>query len=345
MPNHEPDHSPGQPFSELRHSSNESVNPYSSDTDLSHDLVHTWQSASTGADGWWVTQHPDDHFRTSLFAADRIAEIIAAMISEFLPQQAPSVLDLGAGSGALTEALAARQPQWPVTAVDVRPGPTGTTGRWLVDTWDVQHTAWTTGAVEAWWADQAGPVVVIGHEFLDELPCPVGPNADPAWAARWWPDAAHPHLPEVGRTRDRAWADVLGRLGRTGGLAVMVDYGHRAGQRPTGPTLRGFRDGHLVEPALDGSVNLTADVAVDAVAAAAEDAGGRRVWFARQSDTVEHWLPQPTGSTPLADLVARNHRRVLGARESAGGRGLGDYWWLVHRVAGAGGATTPDMAG
>ncbi|MGJ3508965.1 SAM-dependent methyltransferase [Enemella sp. A6] len=265
------------------------------------------------------------------------------MVNRFLPDHNPAFLDLGAGSGELTAALTNARPQSPFAGVDLRAGPTDVT--WLVDTWDVLRGEWSTGAVEKWWTNRDGPVVVIGHEFLDELPCPIGPDADPEWAAHWWPNADHPHLPENGRTRDLAWADVIRRLRRTGGLAVMVDYGHVLPDRPTDPTLRGFRDGRLVEAVFDGSVNLTADVAVDAVAAAAEAEGAERVWFARQSATVEHWLPEPsTASSPLTDLMARNRRRVLATEEVAGSRGLGAYWWLVHHVRPSS-DPTGDMAG
>lgn len=295
-----------------------------------NDLLSTWHEASLR---WWRHQVPHHHFRTSLFAADRVAEVMAAMVGDFLPGTNPAVLDLGAGCGELAAALHPLQPRWPITSVDVRPAPDDPPpGKWLVDAWDVRSTGWTTGAVEAWWADQSGPVVVIAHEFLDELPCEVGRVADPRWADRWWPDATDPDLPEIGRTRDRAWADVVGRLRGTGGLALMVDYGHLTAARPTAPTLRGFVDGRVVPAAFDTTMNLTADVAIDAVAAAARAAGGEEVWFARQDETIRRWLGSPPTGNTLTELTARNRFRVLSARQLAGRSGLGAHWWLAHRV-------------
>ena len=50
------------------------------------------------------------------------------------------------------------------------------------------------------------------------------------------------------------------------GIAIAVDYGHLADGRPPFGSLRSYRDGTEVDVAVDGSCDVTAHVAVDAVA-------------------------------------------------------------------------------
>ena len=68
---------------------------------------------------------------------------------------------------------------------------------------------------------------------------------------------------EVGSARDLAWADLVARVRR--GTLLAVDYGHTRGDRPAHGTLTAYRDGALVAPVPDGSCDLTAHVAVDAL--------------------------------------------------------------------------------
>ncbi|HEY5835479.1 SAM-dependent methyltransferase [Streptomyces sp.] len=68
---------------------------------------------------------------------------------------------------------------------------------------------------------------------------------------------------EIGAPRDTAWASTVASL--TAGLAVAVDYGHTRGTRPPYGTLTGYRGGRQVPPIPDGSCDLTAHVAMDAL--------------------------------------------------------------------------------
>ena len=76
--------------------------------------------------------------------------------------------------------------------------------------------------------------------------------------------------------RDRL--DPRRRLGRrrrrtsSAGCALAVDYGHLRADRPPFGSLTGYRDGRQVPPVPDGGSDVTAHVAMDAVAAAAGDA-------------------------------------------------------------------------
>ncbi|MFD0787016.1 SAM-dependent methyltransferase, partial [Micromonospora azadirachtae] len=73
---------------------------------------------------------------------------------------------------------------------------------------------------------------------------------------------------EIGRSRDEAWANAVGRIDR--GLALAVDYGHLKRERPVSGTLTGYRGGRQVAPVPDGSCDVTAHVAMDSVASAGE---------------------------------------------------------------------------
>src|SRR5262249_30203771 len=88
-------------------------------------------------------------------------------------------------------------------------------------------------------------------------------TVDEGWLDRWWPLASG-SVAEIGRPRDVAWQAVLSTVDR--GLALCVDYGHTRATRPDGGTLTGYRHGRQVVPVPDGSCDLTAHVAFDALA-------------------------------------------------------------------------------
>jgi SAM-dependent MidA family methyltransferase len=163
-----------------------------------------------------------------------------------------------------------------------------------------------------WSVGLAGPVglsndalsgaLVIGWELLDVVPCPIlevdedgalrellvepstgrehlgerPADADAAWSDRWWPLAAAEEgdRVEVGRPRDEFWATLVSRAAAAGAVALLsVDYAHVRADRPKLGSLTGFRAGRAVPPRPDGSMDLTAHVAIDAVAAAGLAAG------------------------------------------------------------------------
>ena len=91
------------------------------------------------------------------------------------------------------------------------------------------------------------------------------PQSIGRWLERWWPvaDFGVGARAEVGTSRDAAWASVVNRLGPAG-RAVAIDAGHTVENRPLHGSLRS-----PAGPAIpDGHRDLTAAVAVDAVAAA-----------------------------------------------------------------------------
>jgi hypothetical protein len=136
---------------------------------------------------------------------------------------------------------------------------------------------------------------------------------------------------EIGWPRDLAWADAVGKVRR--GAALAVDYGHLRKARPLFGTLTGFRGGRQVEPVPDGSCDVTAHVAMDAVAVA----GGGSYTLVTQREALK--ALGVDGARPPLDLAGRDPGGYLRALQSAGAAaelldadGLGGHWWLLHTV-------------
>ncbi|MFG3260470.1 SAM-dependent methyltransferase [Streptomyces sp. NPDC048172] len=190
------------------------------------------------------------------------------------------------------------------------------------------------------------PRLVLTDSAGNERPGdPPGPE-DTAWLARWWPlEAAGPGArAEVGHPRDAAWSAAVRTLRR--GAAVAVDYGHTRETRPPFGTLTGFRAGREIAPVPDGTGDLTAHVALDAVAAACAGPGtGTEVLGAEvlgtevlsQRDAL-HALGVNGSRPPLAQASsdpAAYVRALASAGEAAeltDPRGLGGFGWLVCGV-------------
>lgn len=105
---------------------------------------------------------------------------------------------------------------------------------------------------------------VTGTEILGSPVSDAGvPDTIGAWLDEHWPLTEPYARAEVGTTREAAWRDVVRRLG--GGRAIAVEQGHRRGARPADGSLR-CPSGAAAVP--DGTRDLVADVALDALAAA-----------------------------------------------------------------------------
>ena len=299
-----------------------------------------WDAALYGAEGFFRREAPAAHFRTSVHASPLFARALVRMTRE---AGLETVVDIGAGRGELLAAMHALDPGLDLLGVEVaaRPGDLA------------PGIAWTTALPEA------VEGVVVANEWLDNIPCHVVEvdeagavrmvHVDPAtgeerlgrpvdhsqvpttlggWLDRWWPlDAREPGTrAEVGTSRDTAWADVVGRVTR--GIALAVDYGHTREDRPPFGSVRSYRDGREVDVLPDGSRDVTAHVAVDAVASAT---GGR---LRRQRDALRE-LGVDGGRPDLAGATsdpAGYVRALAGATEAAeltATGGLGDFWWVV----------------
>jgi SAM-dependent MidA family methyltransferase len=257
-----------------------------------------WSSANLA---FYADQLPGRHFATAVRSSTDAADAIAA---DVIRPGIRHVTDLGADDGLLLEQLIARCPDpdrihW--QAVDLRPRPSHLDGRidWI--------RADVTTLLPRLPADDG---VVIAHELLDDLACDVvecdesgephllvirdgerepelGPSlldaagcallgidgsALLAWLDQWWPELLPFGRYEIGLAREQVWIDMVRVAGS--GVAIAVDYGHvRADRSSLGShagTLTGFARGRAAAPRTDGSVNVTADVAFDALAAGAQ---------------------------------------------------------------------------
>jgi SAM-dependent MidA family methyltransferase len=317
-----------------------------------------WAEALYGPAGFYRRESPVDHFRTSAHASSLLGRVLARVAVEVdahLGRPARlDVVDVGAGRAELLLALAAALPtelrdRVALTAVEVGSRPES-----------------LDPAVA--WADRVPDQVsglLLAHEWLDNVPCPLaevdpagdvrlvevdplsgrerlGPQlgaADRRWLDRWWPATEPGERAEVGRPRDEAWAGVVSALRQ--GVALAVDYAHARGERAAGSyaagTLAAYRHGRAVPPVPDGRSDLTAHVALDACAAAGEEAGATRTALRTQREALRRL--GITGARPDAAMADADPRAYLLALQEAAHAGelldpagLGGFGWLLQAV-------------
>ncbi|MFC5802996.1 SAM-dependent methyltransferase [Streptomyces formicae] len=320
---------------------------------------------------------PAGHFRTSVHASPLYAAAVARLLAETaesLPGAAEiALVDMGAGRGELLTGVLAALPggrlpdpdgravrAYAVERAAGRPAgldpriewtdrpPAGVTGLLFANEW------LDNVPVEVVEVDEAGTARYVlvrpadGEELLGE-PVPAG-GADAEWLERWWPLAGPGARAEIGRPRDEAWAAAVASL--DAGLAVAVDYAHRAGARPMYGTLAGFREGREVRPVPDGSCDITAHVALDAcagVGAGAEVGAGAwaRAGAGAGAGAGAELVSQRealgrlgvSGARPPLGLASSDPVAYVRALSAAGEAaeltargGLGDFAWLLQRV-------------
>jgi SAM-dependent MidA family methyltransferase len=311
-----------------------------------------WRAAMAealyGPGGFFVAggAGPAGHFRTSanssaLFAG-ALVRLVSAVDAALGQPRSVDLVDVGAGRGELLRAMLALAPpelaaRLRPVAVEKAPRPTDLPPRIA---WTDTIPADVTGVLVATeWLDnvpldivEVGPDGVARYLLVDptgreSLGGPVDP-ADQAWLARWWPPAGGRRA-EPGLPRDEAWATAVAAVHR--GLAVAVDYGHLRSGRPFDGSLTGFRDGRQVTPIPDGSCDLTAHVAIDAVA----EAGGRPYTLIDQRAALR--ALGVDGARPplaLAGTDPAGYVRALSAASAAAEltdpAGLGGHHWLLH---------------
>ncbi len=294
-----------------------------------------WSEALYGEDGFFRRTRPARHFRTNAHV-DLFAEGVAELARR---TSARTVVDLGAGGGELLTALSRSLPGVRLVGVELAPRPTDLPAA-------IEWSTTLPDRIDG---------LLVANEWLDNVPCDVvelgddhvvhevmidpatgqeslGPARPTAWLDAWWPLAEAGERAEDGAARDAAWADVVSRVE---GVAVAIDYGHLRDDRPVFGTLRSYLDGHEVDVRPDGSRDVTAHVAVDAVATAV---GATMV---RQRDALARLGVD--GSRPPLELATTDPRaylRALGrsgeAAELLARGGLGDFWWIVTDTTGHG---------
>lgn len=287
-----------------------------------------WQRALYADEGFYRAGRPIDHFRTSA-QGGLFAEAIAELIRR---NGSATIVDMAAGSGELLTSL--RTLGVPATLIGVE----------LVD-----RPRDLPAAIE--WTDQLPPSIdglLIAHEWLDNVPCDVveldgdgvvrivevdpatgaeslGAPHSSAWLDTWWPLTEPGQRAEIGEPRDVAWADAVARVD---GIALAIDYAHTRETRPPFGSLRSYASGHEVDVVPDGTRDITAHVAIDAVAAAV----GATLTTQRDA-LAELGLdgsrpPLELATTDPADYV-RALTRASEAAELRAIGGWGDFIWAM----------------
>lgn len=329
----------------------------------------TWQRwgaamerALYGPDGFYTsgTGAPGRDFRTSSTASPHFARALlrlAAHVDAALDFPDPFVLvEVAAARGALLKALRDNLAEAPqlrdrlrLVGVDLAPRPDD-----LPD--------------DVTWHDDVADVLLfdgllVANEWLDNVPCDVaemteayavyvevaedgterrGERVEPAdqdWLDRWWPLVDDGERAELGHTRDAAWCQAIAKVDR--GLALCIDYAHDLGAREAGlwatGTLTGFKEGRQVAARPDGTTDVTAHVALDAVAAAGIVGGASDTLMLDQRTALR--ALGLTGGRPDLSLATSDPQAYLRALSGAGEEaeliargGLGDFGWLVQGV-------------
>lgn len=302
-----------------------------------------WDAALYGPGGFFRRESPAAHFRTSVHASPLFARAVVELVRR---AGLDTLVDVGAGRGELLREAHRIDPTLTLLGVEVSERPKDLPGA-------VDWSPVLPSEVEG---------VVIANEWLDNIPChvvevdpsgvPRVVHVDPStgqetlgsrltdravpgslaqWCDRWWPlDGAEPGTrAEVGTTRDEAWADVVRRVTR--GVAVAVDYGHLASDRPPLGSMRSYRNGREVDVLPNGSRDVTAHVAVDSLAARVQGV------VLHQREALR--ALGVSGERPdlaLATSDPQGYVRALAEAGEAGEltdrMGLGGFWWVLSTV-------------
>lgn len=272
-----------------------------------------------------------------------------------------AVVDCGAGSGSLLAGLVAELPGVTAVAVEVSPAARAAVAGRLPEVRVVGDLAEVAPLRRA---------VIIANELADNLPTAVAVRTADGWreeavavvgdrlgavqvAARpdvaAWADRFAPGLPAGSRVEVQLAAARWLRAALQiidAGAVVVIDYGDTAeglrNRRAQG-TVRTYRAHHLgPDPLLDpGATDITLDVAFDALAAVAVEAGAE-VEYASQAEFLTSWglrdrlaalrhseLESARSGAVMERLTLRN--AVTEVETLLHPRGLGDFRVLVAR--------------
>ncbi|MDO5682669.1 MAG: hypothetical protein Q4G46_07565 [Propionibacteriaceae bacterium] len=251
-----------------------------------------------------------------------------------------SLIEVGHGDGRILTECSQRDPLMAAHGIDVRNIPIDAGWRQITAQWDPVSEQWLGADIPL--GDT--PQLVIAVEWLDDLPGAVIvagdgeaipgataikalTSAEHTWLARWWPNPGPGERAVIGHQRDRAWRWWATRLA-PGSVLATLDYGHLANQRPRDGGLSAHRHGERVRPG--PGTNVTASVAIDAVASAVEAVGAQRLLCARLMDLPDSfWTVE--AQSPLDALALRSQIALLRDPER-----FGQFWLVAHRIVGAG---------
>jgi SAM-dependent MidA family methyltransferase len=306
-----------------------------------------WHDALYGSDGFYRQPlGPAAQFATSAQGIPGGGPLLASALAILAERSGCTrLVDLGAGRGELLAEVATIAPALQLTGVDVVDRPADLP----------EGTGWLRSPGGAALPDELGGLsdtLVIAHEWLDVVPCPIAEHDGAVWRSvevvpsgeerlaepigdanlqwlqrNWRSDSAAGDRAEIGTTRDAANRALRARI--TTGLLVVVDYGHLRTDRPRWGTLTGYRDGLQCPPSSDGKTDITAHVSMDTL-----DAGE----LVRQRTLFDR-----LGLRPAPPEIALAHEdppaylRALADRGSyaqlTAPGGLGDFWWALTTIS------------
>ncbi len=309
------------------------------------------ERALYGPDGFYLAgPGAAGHFRTSVSAAASLREIFAGAIGGLVERvdlglgrpDPLDLVDLGAGSAELLEAVlgalgSGLRARVRPTVVELRARPADLSPRVR---WRENVPEMSGLLIANEWLDNVpldivadGRVLLVDHDGA-ESPGPPPTAVESEWLDRWWPSGPRR---EIGLLRDLAWAQAVSRVRH--GLAVAVDYAHTAADRPSLGTLSGFRHGRETEPIPDGSCDLTAHVAIDAVLKAGETSVGAAGRSVRALLTVQRTALRLLGVdgrrpdyTADPSGYATTLQRASDAAALIDPAGLGGFSWLMQGI-------------
>lgn len=311
-----------------------------------------WHDALYGTQGFYRSpEGPVGHFATSAAGIPHADGVLARAVTALARRHGMrTIVDLAAGRGQFTAAMAAAAPELALVGVDIvsRPPTLPDEVAWWISPGGASLPAELSGLTST---------LVLAHEWLDVVPTTVArrdpehgvwreilvrvddgeqslghaiTGAELAWLQAWTPEGIE--VAEVGLSRDQAFADLVS--GVDDGLVLAVDYGHVREQRPFAGSLTGYRAGRSVAPVPDGSMDITAHVAIDSLLGLAPTASATRqhqmlAELLGRPTTPRHDLAISQPSAYLQALAQHNADRVL--REPDG---LGDFWWVLATCTG-----------
>jgi len=303
-----------------------------------------WHDALYGPAGFYRHAAPADHFATSAQGLGPAGDLFAEALARLAERHGTGrVVEVAAGRGELLSALARHAPNLELLGVEVVDPPAGLPARidWLRSPGGSGLPDGLVGLTGT---------LLIAHEWLDVVPCPVvareAPDlpwyhlevdaagrerpgapvqgADLDWLTVHVPD--HLGRAEVGLPRDTAYDDLVSRVGE--GLVLAIDYGHTRDSRPPEGTFSAYRDGTQVPPVPDGTCDLTAHVAVDTLQA--DDVRTQREVLhdlLGPATLPPHALSRTEPTAYLRQLARANALATLTSNS-----GLGGFWWAMsHR--------------
>ncbi len=164
----------------------------------------------------------------------------------------------------------------------------------LVETSPLLREAQASAVPDARWHETtdalpAAPMLLVANEFLDALPIQQfvqGTERRIAVAAGGLAFDRDGEIVEIAPAREKVIRDLSSRLASSGGVALIIDYGHARSGR--GDTLQAVR-GHLFSPVLTdpGEQDLTSHVDFEALQRAAREAGAAVTPVVTQGEWLE----------------------------------------------------------